>query len=129
MYAVVEYNDYRKEQSFEVILTTDDVEYAKKLAFQNAKKALPDDEWNYKITSKFDNSHLRPINRKVIAYKIICVEKCKKGYKLQSTYSGVYAVIELKKHAIQPVEDIDTSMICDNYYDYDYDEEEDEDDE
>lgn len=52
MYAVVEYNDYRKEQRFEVISVTDDIEYAKKLAFQNAKKALPDDEWNYKITSK-----------------------------------------------------------------------------
>jgi hypothetical protein len=30
MYAVVEYDDYRKEQSFEVIMTTDDVNYAKK---------------------------------------------------------------------------------------------------
>jgi hypothetical protein len=30
MYALVEYNDYRKEQSFELITTTNDVEYAKK---------------------------------------------------------------------------------------------------
>ena len=32
MYAVVRYNDYRKEQDFEIIGTTTDVEYAKKIA-------------------------------------------------------------------------------------------------
>ena len=38
MYAVIEYNDYRKEQNFEIIITTNDVDYAKKVAFHNAKK-------------------------------------------------------------------------------------------
>ena len=38
MFALVEYNDYRKEQSFEVIMTTDDVEYAKKIAFLTYEK-------------------------------------------------------------------------------------------
>lgn len=33
MFAVVKYNDYRKEQSFEIIACTEDVEYAKKMAF------------------------------------------------------------------------------------------------
>jgi hypothetical protein len=36
MYDVVEYNDYRKEQSFEVITTFDDVDDANKVAFQYA---------------------------------------------------------------------------------------------
>ena len=40
MYAVVEYSDCSKEQFFKVIITTDDVEYAKKVVFQTAKKDL-----------------------------------------------------------------------------------------
>ena len=51
MYAIVRYNDYRKEQDFEIIATTTDVEYAKKIAFnkikeniQNMPKCKNDDE-------------------------------------------------------------------------------------
>lgn len=40
MYTVINFTDYRKEQSLEVIVTTDDVEYAKKVAYQEAKKEL-----------------------------------------------------------------------------------------
>ena len=126
MYAVVEYNDYRKEQSFEVIATTDDVEYAKKVAFQNAKKNLPKDTSDsiYKITTKIENEYLEPINKIVVAYKIVEVEKYKKEFIIRTPYSSVYAVLKLKKQEIE-IEEIDMSLICNNYDD----DEEDEDDE
>jgi hypothetical protein len=40
MYAVVEFTDYRKDNRFEVVAFTEDVDYAKKMAFQSAKKDL-----------------------------------------------------------------------------------------
>ena len=120
MYAVVEYNDYRKEQSFEVIATTEDVEYAKKVAFQNAKKNLPKDRFDsiYKITTKIENEYLEPINKIVVAYKIVEVEKYKKGFIIRTPYSSVYAVLKLKKQDIE-IEEIDMSLICDNYVEED----------
>ena len=124
MYAVVEYNDYRKEQSFEVITTTDDVDYAKKVAFQYAmndmKKVSRYTNDIYRITTKVENEYLRPINKTIISYKVIEVEKYKKGFKIQSSFSTKYAVIEIKKE-IENIQGIDTSLICDNYYDYDND--------
>ena len=131
MYAVVEYNDYRKEQSFEVIATTDDVEYAKKVAFQNAKKNLPKDKSDsiYKITTKIENEYLEPINKIVVAYKIVEVEKYKKEFIIRTPYSSVYAVLKLKKQEIE-IEEIDMSLICNNYDDdEDDDDDDDEDDE
>jgi len=119
MYAVVEYNDYRKEQSFEIIITTDDVEYAKKVAFQNAKKQIPENNCNDScnlITTKMENEYLLCKNKTVVVYKIINVEKYKK--KLNYSFSMLYAVIELTKKEII-VEEINTDLICDNYKDYD----------
>ena len=129
MYAVVEYNDYRKEQSFEVIATTEDVEYAKKVAFQNAKKNLPKDRFDsiYKITTKIENEYLEPINKIVVAYKIVEVEKYKKKFIIRTPYSSVYAVLKLKKQEIE-IEEIDMSLICDNYVEEDDVEEDDVDD-
>ena len=120
MYAVVEYNDYRKEQSFEVIATTEDVEYAKKVAFQNAKKNLPKDRFDsiYKITTKIENEYLEPINKIVVAYKIVEVEKYKKKFIIRTPYSCVYTVLELKKRE-EEIEEIDMSLICDNYVEED----------
>ena len=120
MYAVVEYYDYRKEQSFEVITTTDDVEYAKKTAFQYAvnyirKKPTRTDDSIYRITTRVENEYLRPINETIISYKVVNVEKYKKGFIIKSFFSNTYAVIELKKE-IENIEEIDTSLICDNYY-------------
>ena len=40
MYAVVYFTDYRKDNRFEVVGVTKDVEYAKKVAFQIAKKEV-----------------------------------------------------------------------------------------
>ena len=123
MYAVVKYNDYRKEQSFEVIMATSDVEYAKKIAFQNAKKKLPKDTNDYicKITSKIVNEYLEPINKTIIAYKIIEIHKYENKSIIRDRYSTVYAVLELKKQEIGDIEEIDTSLICDNYEDDEFD--------
>jgi hypothetical protein len=130
MYAVVEYNDYRKEQSFEVITTTDDVDYAKKVAFQYAMNDIKKissytNDSLYRITTNVENEHLRPINETIISYKVIEVEKYKKGFKIQSSFSTKYAVIEIKKE-IENIQEIDTSVICDDYYDYDYEKEDDD---
>ena len=40
MYAVVHYHNSRKEQDFEIKMVTDDINYAKKLAFHHAEEDL-----------------------------------------------------------------------------------------
>ena len=122
MYAVVEYDDYRKEQSFEVISTTDDVDYAKKVAFQYAMNQIKNvsryaNDYIYRITTRVENEYLRPINKTIISYKVIEVEKYKEKFKIKSSFSTTYAVIELEKE-IENIPEIDISLICDSYYDY-----------
>ena len=119
MYAVVEYTDCRKEQFFKVIITTDDVEYAKKVVFQNAKKYLPKSTADdvYKITTEFENEYLRPINKTIIEYKIVRLEQYNNGFRKHYSDSTVYAVIEFTNkeiEEIEEIEEIDTSLIC-NY--------------
>ena len=123
MYAVVEYDDYRKEQSFEVIDTTDDVDYAKKVAFQYATNQIKNasryaNDFIYRITTRVENKYLRPINKTIISYKVIEVEKYKERFKIKSSFSTTYAVIEIEKE-IENIQEIDTSLICNNYYDFD----------
>ena len=55
------------------------------------------------------------------------MEKYKKGFIIRTPYSSVYAVLKLKKQDIE-IEEIDMSLICDNYDDDDEDDEDDEDD-
>ena len=84
-----------------------------------------EDDSIYKITTNKENEYLRPVNKKIISYSIICVEKYKKRFKMLYYYSNVYAVIELQKDAVkidENIEEIDTSIICDNYYDEYYEE-------
>ena len=50
------------------------------------------------------------INKTIIAYKIIEVDKNKKGFKIKSTFSSVYAVIELNKIEIQNKSNMVTKM-------------------
>jgi hypothetical protein len=122
MYAVVEYDDYRKEQSFEVMMPTDDVDYAKKVAFQFAMNQITNvsryaNDYIYRITTRVENEYLTPINKTIISYKVIEVEKYKERFKIKSSFSTTYAVIELEKE-VENIQEIDTSLICDNYYDY-----------
>lgn len=126
MYAVVEYDDYRKDQSFEVIRTTDDVDYAKKVAFQFAMNQIKNvsryaNNHIYRITTNVENEYLRPINKTIISYKVINLEKYKKGFKIESSFSTTYAVIELINEDIENIPEIDTSLICNEYYGYDGD--------
>jgi len=131
MYAVVDFTDYRKEQCFKVVMSTSDVEYAKKVAFQIAKKELGKEKDTensfYKITTKFQCEYLHPVNKIIICYKIIKLVKHKKGFKIESYNPRVYAVIELNKTDMtESVDEIEQSFICDNYYSYDDDEEDDD---
>lgn len=130
MYAIVRYNDYRKEQFFEIIKTTEDLEYAKKLAFQQAKKNLTtmqkyDTKTIYKLTTEYNDEYLRPINKKIISYRTIGLEKCKRGYKILFNSSRVYTVLDiLSTNTKEDLEEIDNSLLCNKYVDYNYEEEE-----
>lgn len=116
MYAVVEYNDYRKEQHFEVITTTDDVEYAKRLSFNNAKKSIPKDGGLYMLTTDFENEYLTPKNKTITAYKVINVKKHEDVFRINYSLSTVHAVIEIEaKQKIETIDEIDMSLVCDDY--------------
>lgn len=128
MYAVVRYNDYRKEQHFEIIGTTNDVEYGKIIAFnkikeniQNMTKCKNDDEL-YKIETDIETEYFQPINKEIISYRIIKVKKCKNKFKKIYHYTTKYAVVEFAVGNSENLEEIDTSLICDDYVDYDDDE-------
>jgi hypothetical protein len=65
-----------------------------------------------------EDKYLRPINKTIISYKVIEVEKYKERFKIKSSFSTTYAVIEIEKE-IENIQEIDTSLICNNYYDFD----------
>lgn len=123
MYAVVDFADCRNETTFEIIMATPDVEHAKRVAFQIAKKELSkekDTETSFhKITTKMeDYEYLYPVNKIIVAYKIIELVKYKTGLKIASCNANIYAVVELKKIDItQSTSEIEPSFICDSYHD------------
>ena len=118
MYAVVRYNDYRKEEYFEIISTTTDVEYAKKIAFNKIKEGMPvckqDDEL-YKIATDIETEYFQPINEEIISYRIIKVKKYKNKLKKLYHYTTKYAVVEFTLENTENLNEIDSSLICDNY--------------
>jgi hypothetical protein len=123
MYAVIRYNDYRKEQDFEIIATTTDVEYAKKIAFnkikeniQNMPECKNDDEL-YKIETDIETDYFKPINKEIVSYRIIKVKKCTNKLKKIYHYTTKYAVVEFAVGNFENLEEIDTSLICDDYGD------------
>lgn len=119
MYAVVEYNNYRKEQYFEVKYVTNDLEYAKKMAFNNAKNDIPKDESTYRLTTNIEEIHLRPLNESIINYTIVEVIEYKIGFKIVMTFSNVYSVIKLPEYPkIEVLDNIDEKIICNNFYSY-----------
>jgi hypothetical protein len=122
MYAVVRYNDYRKEEDFEIIATTTDVEYAKKIAFNKIKESMPEcknhDEL-YKIATDIETEYFQPINKEIISYRIIKVKKCKNKLKKLYHYTTKYAVVEFEVENTENVKEIDTSLICDDYIEHD----------
>ena len=64
-YAVIKHTNYDRSNNFEVITTTSDLGYAKKLAFHNAKKNLPSKEKgaHCKITTQVENKYLINLNK------------------------------------------------------------------
>ena len=126
MYAVVDFTDYRKDNRFEVVEFTEDVEYAKKVAFQIAKQELSrmrnTENSVFKITTKIEEyEYLYPLNKIIVAYKIIELVNYKKGLKIVSCNTGVHAVIELNKTDMtEKLDEIDPSLVCDNYYSYNH---------
>jgi AAA15 family ATPase/GTPase len=128
MYAAVYFTDYRKENRFEVLESTSSVEYAKKLAFQFAKKELSrmrnTEKSVFKITTKteeYEYEYLHPLNKIILAYKIIELVKYKKGLKIVSSNTSIYAVFELDKTEItENLDEIEPSLICDKYYSYNH---------
>jgi hypothetical protein len=118
MYAVVRYNDYRKEEYFEIIATTTDVECAKKIAFNKIKEGMPEsnnDDELYKIATDIETEYFQPINEEIISYRIIKVKKCKNKLKKLYHYTTKYAVVEFEEENTENLKEIDTSLICDNY--------------
>ena len=118
MYAVVRYNDYRKEEHFEIIATTTDVEYAKKIAFNKIKENMPEskqDDELYKIATYIETEYFQPINEEIISYRIIKVKKYKTKLLKLYHYTTKYAVVEFAVENSENLEEIDTSLICDNY--------------
>ena len=118
MYAVVRYNDYRKEEHFEIIATTTDVECAKKIAFNKIKEDIPeckDDDELYKIATDIETEYFQPINKEIISYRIIKVKKCKNKLKKLYHYTTKYAVVEFAVENNENLKEIDTSLICDDY--------------
>lgn len=121
MYGVVKYNNYRKEVTFKVIYVTDNLDEAKNIAFHQAKLEIPSDDDNiYKITSIEDTCpYVQSLNKSIIQYRVICVLEYKQKYKFEFSETTIYSVIEMPKKPI--VEDIDLSLLCDDYHSYDYD--------
>ena len=118
MYAVVRYNDYRKEEYFEIIATTTDVEYAKKIAFNKIKEGMPEckqDDELYKIATDIETEYFQPINEEIISYRIIKVKKYKNKLKKLYHYTTKYAVVEFAVENTENLNEIDSSLICDNY--------------
>ena len=118
MYAVVRYNDYRKEEYFEIIATTTDVEYAKKIAFNKIKEGIPEckqDDELYKIATDIETEYFQPINEEIISYRIIKVKKYKNKLKKLYHYTTKYAVVEFEVENTENLNEIDSSLICDNY--------------
>ena len=134
MYAV-EYNDDRKEQSFNVKMVTEDVELAKKVAFNNAKKDIDmyGGKDSHRITSNFEpERYLMPSNKIIIEYTLISGSAIMNKFKVNYTYSNIHAVVELKPNGLaqEQVEGIDLSLLCNNYIgsNCEFDEEDEEED-
>lgn len=116
-YSIIKYNNHRKEQNFQVLSTTTDIEYAKKLAFNYAKMDIPQDNDSlYKITTNIKEHNLCSLNKTIVEYMIISVENYKKGFKLLYCLSNVFAVIELQNNPFpKMIPKIDEKLICNSY--------------
>jgi len=121
MYAVVEYSDSRKENYFRVIMMTDWLDYAKKLAFKHAKDYLihennfktAEDQVIYKITTEIQHQFVYPNNNIIVEYRVVGIENNNYN-ELEVTFATgpTYAVVELEDHNKKNyLEEIDENLI------------------
>ena len=128
MFAVVNYNDYRKEVDFKIHMVTNDIEEAKKIAFQHSVKLLQevrkddkdadkDNQCEYKITTNNESkNYVQCLNKIVMTYTVICVlQRKNKAPKLEYAETSIYAVVELPRE-INEDGFIDSSLLCNDYY-------------
>ena len=120
MYAVVNYDDYRKEVEVEIIASTHDVEYAKKIAFNKIKEKMSEykdhnEDELYKIETNINTEYFEITNKEIISYRIIKVKKCGNKFKKLYHSTNKYAVVEIPVENTENIKEIDTSLICDNY--------------
>ena len=121
MYAVIEYNNFCKEQIFQIKLITNNLDNAKKIAFNSAKNEIPKDNNIYKITTNIKKFYIRPNHECIVEYMIIEVKKCNKNkFKIKAQFSKIYSVIKFENCvSIMLLKDIDTRLICNDFYLYD----------
>jgi hypothetical protein len=94
------------------------------MALHNAKLDIPKTKDTlFKITENMDEDqvYIQLLNKIIIQYRIIEVVKCKERFKLKSSISTVYAVVQLNDY--NGIFDYDENeaeavdeMICNNYY-------------
>ena len=132
MFAVVNYNDYRKEVDFKIHMVTNDIEEAKKIAFQHSVKLLQevrkdnkdadkDNQCEYKITTNNESkNYVQCLNKIVMTYTVICVlQRKNKAPKLEYAETSIYAVVELPREINETDDEngvIDSSLLCNDYY-------------
>ena len=128
MFAVVNYNDYRKEVDFKIHMVTNDIEEAKKIAFQHSVKLLQevrkddtdkDNQCEYKITTNNESkNYVQCLNKVVMTYTVICVlQRKNKAPKLEYAETSIYAVVELPREINKDENGfIDSSLLCNDYY-------------
>lgn len=130
MFSVVQYNDYRKEVDFKIHMVTNDIEEAKKIAFQHSVKLLQevrkddtnkDNQCEYKITTNNESkNYVQCLNKTIMTYTVICVLKRKnKAPKLEYAETSIYAVVELPREINETDDEngfIDSSLLCNDYY-------------
>jgi phosphoribosylanthranilate isomerase len=85
----------------------------------------------FKITTNTNEEYyLQPLNNVIIEYNIIEVKKTKKRFQLLTAFSRMYSVVQFEKEEKKDViEEIDETMICNDYLSSSYEEEEEEEEE
>jgi hypothetical protein len=124
-YAVVTYDNRRNDDNeIEITHVTDNLEYAKKLAFHYAKKGFPTKRYygrkEYKILKNYYHEeysiHLHNV---IVDYRIGEVEYDDENddetekYDITDVWNNVWAVVKINNE-IEEVEDIDESVIYEN---------------
>ena len=127
MYAVVYYNDYRKEVDFKIHMVTNDLKEAMNAGFHYATEKLKqiqgvckNDNCEFKITTNNEsNNYVECLNRTVLTYTVVCLSKNKDTiHKLEYADTSIHAVVELPREInnVGNTDLVDFSLLCNDYY-------------